>query len=332
MSTTIRPKRPMPEFITLDTITPTEPRWLWYPYIPAGTVTALYGRGGLGKSFITCDLAARLSRGDALPDAVAPARPQKVLMLSAEDDYPSVLVPRLIKQRANLENIAVPAKQFTLDPAGAEDLTNLMRSFAATVVFIDPIVYYAGGKMDMNKSNEVRAMMETLKNAAAESNSSVIIVGHIRKSQEGSDGDLMMGSADWINAARSSLFATKTPDGTKILKHSKTNYGAVGLARAFTVDDDGLHWGEVYDEDNLPVITRNDRKAAAIAFLKVTLRDGPVEAQELFKLAEDQGVAPATLNRAKPGIAESVYSKSKGTWVWRLVEDRPVMDTGGHFE
>ena len=91
--------------------------------------------------------------------------PQRVLMMSAEDDYAQVLIPRLIKLGANRDNIAIPETQFTLDAQGAKWLGEEMRDFAATVVFIDPIVYYAGGKMDMNKANEVRAMMETLKSA-----------------------------------------------------------------------------------------------------------------------------------------------------------------------
>lgn len=311
-------KRSKPQFITLDTISPADAKWLWYPYIPSGTVTALYGRGGLGKSFLTCDLASRLSTGTAFPDGPKPLFPQKVLMLSAEDDYPTVLVPRLIKLGANLHNIAVPDKHFILDKQGIDDIRDLMTEFAATVVFIDPIVYYAGGKMDMNKSNEVRSMMEKLKEAAEASSSSVIIVGHIRKSQEGGDGDQMMGSADWINAARSSLFVTKTNDGTKIMKHSKTNYGVEGLARSFEITDDGFEWGETYDEDALPTKSRTQRKDGAVSFLIETLKDGPVPALEVLARAKDEGISSATLNRAKPGVAESVYHKRLGA-VWQLI-------------
>lgn len=311
-------KRARPKLITLDTIAPTDIDWLWEPYIPAGTVTALYGRGGMGKSFITCDLASRLSRGTALPDGVEPPGPQKVLMLSAEDDYPSVLVPRLIKQGADLKNIAVPNKQFVLDSIGINQLAQMMAEFAATMVFIDPIVYYAGGKMDMNKSNEVRSMMEKLKEAAHAVKSTVVIVGHIRKSQEGADGDMMMGSADWINAARSSLFATKTNDGTKVLKHSKTNYGSLGLARAYDITSDGLTWGETYDENDLPAAHPTTKADVAESFLRTLLADGPVYATEVFSMAKDNGISDSTLNRVKPKVAESFYSRSAQAMMWKL--------------
>lgn len=309
--------KPKPTLITLNTIVPQEIKWLWHPYIPLGTVTAVFGQGGQGKTFLTCDIAARISRGAGLPDQAGAALPQKVLMLSAEDDYPTVLVPRLIKQGANLNNIAVPSFQFTLDTWGAKQVTELMREFAATIVFIDPIVYYAGGKMDMNKSNEVRAMMETLKSAADQSQSAVVIVGHVRKSEEGNDADRMMGSADWVNAARSGILVTKANDGTKIMKHVKTNYGERGVSRGFDIDDRGFIWGETYDDDALPSKSSSGRKEQAVSFLISLLKDGPVPASEVQIRANDENISMVTLNRAKVGVAVSVFSKTSG-WVWQL--------------
>lgn len=327
MTTIITPKaRKRPTLITLDTIEPTEIKWLWYPYIPAGTVTAVFGRGGMGKTFLTCAIASAISNGSPLPGQQEGERlPQKVLILSAEDDYSTVLVPRLIKQGANRANIAVPSEKFVLDKWGAEQVTELMREFAATILIIDPIVYYAGGKMDMNKSNEVRAMMEGLKSAAEESGSSVIIVGHIRKSDEGAEADRMMGSADWVNAARSGMLVTVTNDGTKVMKHVKTNYGEMGLAQSFSIDDAGFHWGEAYDEDDLPKKNSHKQRDVAISFLRTILANGPVPSDELLKAAGDENISPATLNRAKPGVAESIYSKTKG-WVWQLVASEDTND------
>lgn len=324
MTTTLVPKRPKPSLITLDTIEPADIKWLWYPYIPSGTVTAIFGRGGQGKTFMTMAIASALSRGDPLPgqENDGPRPPQKVLVLSAEDDYSTVIVPRLIKQQADRSKIAVPSSKFVLDKWGTDQVTELMREFAATIVIIDPIVYYAGGKMDMNKSNEVRAMMEGLKSAAEQSGSSVIIVGHIRKSDEGAEADRMMGSADWVNAARSGLLVTTTNDGTKVMKHVKTNYGELGHARAFAIDDAGFHWGEAYAEDDLPQKSAFSRRDGAATWLKTFLANGPVAEVEVKKAAEDEGIKIATLNRAKPGIAESIYSKTHG-WRWQLIGWKP---------
>jgi hypothetical protein len=318
MTTTIQ-KRRVPHLVTLDTIEPKEINWLWYPYIPSGTVTAIFGMGGQGKSYMTCDIAARISRGEGLPDQEGVHTPQKVLMLSAEDDYETVLVPRLIKLGADRGNIAVPDFQFTLNKQGADDVRDLMREFAATIVFIDPIVFYAGGKMDMNRSNEVREMMEGLKVAAQESQSSVVIVGHVKKSEEGGEQSRMMGSADWVNAARSGLLVTHTNDGTKIMKHVKTNYGKLGLTRGFEITDDGFVWGDTYEDDDLPTSNKQSRSEYAKDFLLTFLALSAEPASAVYEAAEVAGIAPATLNRAKVGVAESFYSVTAQTFMWRLI-------------
>jgi hypothetical protein len=317
MGTTV-PVKKIPFARPLSTIAPKEMKWLWYPYIPLGTVTAIFGQGGQGKSYMTCKIASDLSNGTALPDTPPPAGPQKILMLSAEDDYATVLVPRLIKLGANLDNIAVPSFQFTLDGKGGDNVSELMKEFSATVLFIDPIVFYAGGKMDMNRSNEVRAMMEKLKDSAEKADSAVIIVGHVKKSEEGGDQNRMMGSADWVNASRSGILVSKTNDGTKVMRHVKTNYGHLGETRGFEITDEGFTWTTVFDEDELPSLVGSGARDQAIAFLRTLLANGPVPAEEVHLSAKDQGIAPATLNRAKVGVAESYYSKAHG-FMWKLV-------------
>src|SRR5262249_15719146 len=74
--------------VRLDTVEAKPVEWLWPLRIPYGAVTILDGDPGLGKSFITMDLAARLTRGDAMPNEVLidPREPANVLLLNAEDD------------------------------------------------------------------------------------------------------------------------------------------------------------------------------------------------------------------------------------------------------
>src|SRR6185369_1901078 len=169
-------------------------RWLWYPYIPYGAASMLFGPGGLGKSHIACDIAARVSRGDQFPHSKVNMAPGRVLMMSAEDDMSVVLVPRLKEAGANLSNIFIPDQTFVLDKIGLHDMYQYMELSAATVVFIDPIVAYMGGKIDMNKMNEVRELTGALHEAAQKSGSAVIIVHHSRKGKEGEDYEKAAGS------------------------------------------------------------------------------------------------------------------------------------------
>ena len=53
---------------SLHTVKPSDVSWLWPGRIPRGKVTLLAGDPGLGKSFVTMDLAARVSRAAEWPD------------------------------------------------------------------------------------------------------------------------------------------------------------------------------------------------------------------------------------------------------------------------
>ena len=56
--------------------------------IPRGMLSLIGGKQGLGKSFLVCDIAARISTGRPMPTGVASV-PGNVLLLAREDDASS---------------------------------------------------------------------------------------------------------------------------------------------------------------------------------------------------------------------------------------------------
>jgi hypothetical protein len=46
-----------------EDIPPEMPEWLWEGRIPYGFPTLVAGDGGIGKGYLMCDLAARVTRG-----------------------------------------------------------------------------------------------------------------------------------------------------------------------------------------------------------------------------------------------------------------------------
>src|SRR5436305_13768242 len=80
-------------------------RWLWGPYLPRGKLALLDGDPGVGKSLITVDLAARLSRGGPLPDGTPAGRPHLTLLLSAEDGAAATTRPRGEAAGAGLDRV-----------------------------------------------------------------------------------------------------------------------------------------------------------------------------------------------------------------------------------
>jgi hypothetical protein len=60
--------QPSTHGVILSTLTPGRIEWLWKGRLALGKITILEGDPGLGKSALTLDLAARLTRGDCMPD------------------------------------------------------------------------------------------------------------------------------------------------------------------------------------------------------------------------------------------------------------------------
>ena len=93
-----------PELISLADVEPEQVEWLWPDRIPLGKLTTLAGDPGLGKSFLTLDIAARVSEGRSWPDETANER-GSVILLSAEDDLADTIRPRLDAAEADVARI-----------------------------------------------------------------------------------------------------------------------------------------------------------------------------------------------------------------------------------
>ncbi len=75
--------------------------WLWPDRFPRGMLNLVTGDPGVGKTRVLLDLAARITRGDAMPDGAA--CPQgSVVYISGEDDHARTLVPG---HRARMEHL-----------------------------------------------------------------------------------------------------------------------------------------------------------------------------------------------------------------------------------
>ena len=90
----------------LSEVTPQRIEWLWPGRFALGKLTLLSGDPGLGKSFVTLDMAARISNGVPWPDSPTVPNPRgSVVLLSAEDDLADTIRPRLDAAGADVERI-----------------------------------------------------------------------------------------------------------------------------------------------------------------------------------------------------------------------------------
>lgn len=318
---------PKVKWVKASSIEPEEIDWLWYPYIPASSVTSIEGDPGVGKSWLTCAIASAISTGRPLPGQRPGRVPNRVIMLNGEDSLEHTIVPRLIAMEANLDNIIFPDRAFTLTPEGISTLEEQMRSATATIVFIDPIQLFLGSKIDMNRANEVRGFMDGLMWAARRTKSAVIIVRHLRKAGSGTAIYRGLGSIDFTASVRSVLQVSREDDGaeTRLVRHEKSNYEKFGYDFTYTIEDGKFIWGQ--QGARLGVSTTK-KSSKAKAFLTSALAAGPVAASEMSALAADAGIHWSTLVRAKPGLVESV--KVGDAWFWSLSTPPSVVNGAAH--
>jgi RecA-family ATPase len=157
--------------------------WLWPERVPIGALTVLAGEPGLGKSLMSINLAARLSRGELGGTAGA------TLFLTAEDAREQVVLPRLVAARADLDRIVFPPRgRDSFDetirlPDDVARLGELVATAGVKLIVIDPLVAHLPAKVN---SWQVRGALAPLAALAEEQEAAVLLIAHLNKGQ-GSD-------------------------------------------------------------------------------------------------------------------------------------------------
>lgn len=86
-----------PIIVRLSDVRPEPVTWLWRDRIPRGKLTLVIGEPGDGKTWVLCDINARLSQGRAWPDGTAGVSGESVT-LTAEDGLADTIRPRIDRQ------------------------------------------------------------------------------------------------------------------------------------------------------------------------------------------------------------------------------------------
>lgn len=305
--------------------------WLWYPYIPLGKITLLSGDPAVGKSYVGLSIATHLSNGDALPGAKYGSRGNS-LIVSAEDDLGDTIAPRLDAMGANDSKIKAIRGNFTFNEAGFELFNGILAEHSPSFIFIDPLSAFVDGETDTNKENAVRALLVQLQILAERHHCAILIIRHLTKGTRDKAIYRGQGSIAFTAAVRSELMAGWA-DGQRIIAHAKHNVGPRGNTLAYSLEVDErtqvprLEWqGEVdldVEDLNKPA-EKDDKKQSdkALEFLKDVLSDGPVEAEKIAQLADQERISERTLKRAKATLnVQSIRRSEDSKWIWELPKE-----------
>jgi AAA domain len=131
-------------------ITPTDPKFLWYPYVLEGGMCIVASSGGTGKGLWACDLVARETRKRRFFGSTDRGRGRKVVWLEMEDDISSALVPRLRGAGADCSKVDIYA--------GSDNLARLTREKIIDenigLIVVSPLLGY----LDVRNINDIKEM------------------------------------------------------------------------------------------------------------------------------------------------------------------------------
>ena len=167
---------PKVKIVRLSTVKPRPLRPLWSRRFYSGKTSLVSGDPSLGKSLITIDMAARVSRGTPWPDLRNEGiEPGGVVVLSAEDDIDDTICPWLHAAGADLNRIvAIQGIEFRDADRGAKRIRsfNFEQHLPALegairdvedcrLVVVDPISAFLG-KIDSHRNSDVRGILAGL--------------------------------------------------------------------------------------------------------------------------------------------------------------------------
>jgi hypothetical protein len=337
-----------PLTVRMSDITPLDVEWLMRNRIPKRFITVLAGRTGIGKSFISCDLIARISRGDEIPFGNGECFPMGGTLIMSEDSHEYVLAPRLIWAGADLSRI----NAMTWKAMGAYHLGDtemLTRACAeveggVSVVMIDPPTNFLEG-IDEHKNADVRQLVMRVVEWALARDIAVLFILHVNKNAKGVEAlNRVMGSVAWVTTAR--IAHTLCPDpqdrDRNLFVTMKNNLGEIPKAIAYRIaKEDGrtrVEWIEEVDVHADDAMggdkPRERRDISAAKWLIEKFRERlEWESKDLFEQGKQEGISRDAIFEAKrtlklPKAKQHTKENGDRVFYWWVPADWPALADG----
>ena len=239
--------------------------WVVGPYIPKGFLTILGGATGAGKSQLALWFAAKawhLSQ-------------HRTIYVQGEDPIKHMTIPRIQATRyagkplplAHNEDGAIfywDSKEhgpFKFDnEEGFEGLFTFARKLRYSMIILDPLLAFHARGVRSNNAEQMREMLEPIKDMAEEYEIAVLICAHISKGtgQYINPLNIIRGSSDLAAISRSILYAGQHPNNEPEINaegevtnrlnafgHVKNNVGKLGATFAYEFESVEVDCGGV---------------------------------------------------------------------------------------
>ncbi len=331
-----------PVLVRLADVQPEEITWLWPGRIARGKLTLFVGDPGVGKSMLTMDLAARISRAATFPDG-SHAPSGSVIILTAEDGLSDTVRPRLDAMEGDpsrvfvLTGVRTPGDsapgyfQLTTD---LSHLEHAITEHRVVLVVIDPLSAYLGEK-DSYKDAEVRRVLGPLALMAERTEVAVVGIMHLNKNEQRKALYRALNSIAFVAAARAVFAVAEDHDaeGRVLFLPLKMNMASKPPGLAYRLDGPRIVWdSEPVTADAESALRGADlpeeraERVQAVEVLRELLQAGPMKAEAVKKEASVAGVSERTLYRAKAALRVKARRVgglgSAGWWEWELPASR----------
>lgn len=346
-------------------------RWLWRGVLALGKTTLVASNPGLGKSVLSAELAAIVTRGKCFPLQQEPTAPGNVVIASAEDARSDTIRPRLHVAGADMGRI-VFADVVVRAPAPkgrrhrvislAEDMGAIIQAMervgGVRLLVIDPISSYLDG-VDSNSNSEVRSILYELTLLAERFDCAVLVITHLNKAMGADAMARVLGSLAFVAGPRIvfGVVEDQLDAERRLLLPLKNNIARDNSGYAYRLEqvfiEKDMEPARIVWEDQ-PVMQKMGAALAAAAaaangggassaedsvsetneakaFLREMLAKGPVASKEVLEAAEANGFKEGSLRRAQR-LLGIVATKIDKTWAMSMPSKRPKDDAAQRDE
>jgi AAA domain len=328
------------QLVELSDVQSEEVQWLWPDRLARGEMHIMAGEPGTRKSYLTMDIAARVSSGSPWPDKPGVNRePADVIILSAEDSITKTIKPRLVACGCDPARVHVHQSELGGGLNMKEHVVQLSQMIDRVenpaLLIIDPIGAFFG-KTDTHRDSEVREVLAKVQTMAARNNMAVLLVAHLNKNENQRAINRVNGSIGLMGAVRMGwlVIADKQDDNLRHLSCVKNNLGIEVPGMSYRLSEQC--YGMVAKKprivwDDKPLTVKADelmrqskapgKQELAAEFLLDLLANGPVLVERIRSAADAAGHAWKTVERAKRDLRiKSRPSGYAGPRVWCLPE------------
>ncbi len=327
------PNEPLrhPVSVCMADVVAEQVQWLWPKRIPLGKVTVFEGHPDVGKSTVSIDIAARVSKGMPMPDGSRPelTGPAAVILVSAEDAAADTIRPRLDAAGADVSRVhlltdiedidekgVLRIRPWSMTSDGLDVLKSLVVKKQARLVVIDPMNAFFGPAVDSHRDQDVRTALAPLARLAEETEAALILIRHLTKAGGTNAITRGVGSIGIIGAARSAVLFAKDPsdpsERRRVMARSKGNLAPLWSSLAFELESANE---EEHACSRVRWLGVSDQSVARLLQEPVSAeeRDELEEIAELLKQVVIDGGGSVPIANARKALSAAGYEMSSRT-------------------